>query len=179
MRLPACALAVIAVYLCYRAVARGFGRRAGLLSGLALSTTPFWSLLSHQATTDMPYAAAVTCAVAFVSLGLHSDPRTRVRSYRITFGHRAVQLGAAQLLFSLIALTSLSQIVYLVSRHAGFAAGGIAVHADAFWSGSGGGLCAQSIPGNVPCQRLSPAHLGVSTRSPRLRLGRGAPAFYW
>jgi 4-amino-4-deoxy-L-arabinose transferase-like glycosyltransferase len=158
VRLPACTLAVIAVYVCYRAVARGFGRRAGLLAGLALSTTPFWSQLSHQATTDMPYAAAATCAVAFVALGLHSDPRTRVRSYRITFGHRAIQLGPAQALFSLIALTSLSQIVYLVSRNVGFAADGIALHADAFWSGSGGGLCALRIPGNVPCEQLSPAH---------------------
>ena len=158
VRLPACALAVVAVYLCYRAVARGFGRRAGLLAGLALSTTPFWSLLAHQATTDMPYAAAVTCAVACVALGLHSDPRACVRSYRITFGQRAVQLGAAQLLLGVIALTSLSQLVYLVSRHTGLDAGGIAFHADAFWSGSGGGLCALNIPGNEPCQRLSPQH---------------------
>jgi 4-amino-4-deoxy-L-arabinose transferase-like glycosyltransferase len=158
VRLPACALAVVAVYFCYRAVARGFGRRAGLLAGLALSTTPFWSLLAHQATTDMPYAAAVSCAVAFVALGLHSAPDVRVRSYRIRFGRRAVQLGAAQLLFTLIGLTSLSQIVYLISRHALFDAGGVSLHADAFWSGSGGGLCALGIPGNAPCQRLSPQH---------------------
>jgi 4-amino-4-deoxy-L-arabinose transferase-like glycosyltransferase len=158
VRLPACALAVIAVYFCYRAVARGFGRRAGLLAGLALATTPFWSLLAHQATTDMPYAAAVTCAVAFVALGLHSEPQVRVRSYRIRFGRRAVQLGAAELLFTVIALTSLSQIVYLISRHTLLDAGGFALHADAFWSGSGGGLCALSIPGNAPCQRLTPQH---------------------
>ena len=64
LRMPVFLVAVAAVYLLYRAVARVAGRRAGLLCGLVLLTMPQFFFMAHQTMTDMFFVAFMTMAVA-------------------------------------------------------------------------------------------------------------------
>ena len=95
VRLPVLLLAVGALYLVYRATARAFGTRAGFLGGLVLLTAPYWFFLAHQSMTDMPYVAPLTAAVAFVLLGLGTEPEQRVTSRPVRIGKRVFALQVA------------------------------------------------------------------------------------
>lgn len=158
VRLPAMVLAVVAVYFSYRLVARRVGRRAGLLAGGVLMTTPFWSLLARQATTDMPYVAALTVAVALIGLGLSTDSRARVRTLVLSAGGLRLRVHAGHALLGAVAFAAVAQICYLLSRHFTLGPDGLLVHGDQFLRGSGGGLCGAGIPGNEGCATLYPEH---------------------
>ncbi len=152
-RLPVFVLTVIASYVLYRAVARAFGRRAGFLGALVLTSMPYWYLLARQSMTDMPYVAPLTAALGFVLLGLQSDAQQKVRIFAVRIGKRVFGLSAYHLLFGLILLSVLPQIVYLLSRHLTLQLAseplGFRWHLDEFFSGSGGGNC--GLPGNEGC----------------------------
>ncbi|HYP75730.1 MAG TPA: glycosyltransferase family 39 protein [Polyangiaceae bacterium] len=159
-RLPIFLLTVIATYLLYKAVAKAFGARAGFLSGLVLSTAPYWYLIAHQSMTDMPYVAPLTAALALVVLGLRADPEAQVRSFELRAGARVLRLSAFHLLFGSILLSVLPQLVYLLTRnltlqlhapHFGFR-----WHWDEFMAGSGGGNC--GLPGNEACRWVEPVN---------------------
>ncbi|HEY4106637.1 MAG TPA: glycosyltransferase family 39 protein, partial [Polyangiaceae bacterium] len=65
---------VLATYILYKSVAKTFGARAGFLSGLVLTTAPYWYLIAHQSMTDMPYVAPLTAALALFALALRAEP---------------------------------------------------------------------------------------------------------
>ncbi len=156
VRLPALLLSLGALYLSYRLVRRGFGRRAALYGGVVLATTPFWSLLARQATTDMPYVACATAAIALFGCGLCAPPELRLPSYEVAFGKRTLRLDASRLLLAAVAATALVQIGYLVSLHFSLGSQGLTLQSDRFLQGSGGGNCALSLPSNAPCATLGP-----------------------
>src|SRR6478752_9981853 len=93
-RLPIFLLTVIASYLLYKAVAKAFGARAGFLSGLVLSTAPYWYLIAHQSMTDMPYVAPLTAALALVVLGMRTDPDVTVQNFELAVGARVLRVSA-------------------------------------------------------------------------------------
>lgn len=163
-RLPVFLLALTAVYLLYRGVAHGCGRRVGLLSGLILLTTPFWFLLARQSVTDMPYVAALTAAFGLLLIGFTTDPETRVREHPLRLGARELRLSAYHLVFAAALLLILPQLLYLASRNVTWQLVGeprlfFRIHPDAFLVGSGGGNC--GLPSNAPCAVHWPASQGV------------------
>lgn len=157
-RMPIFVLTVIATYLLYKAVAKPFGRRAGLLAGLVLTTAPYWYLIAHQSMTDMPYVAPLTAALALVVLGMRTPDEERVKAYEITLGERALRISGFHLLFGAVLLSVLPQIVYLLTRNVALQLGqpnfGFRWHLDEFFSGSGGGNC--GLPGNEDCRSAEP-----------------------
>lgn len=162
VRLPALLLSLAALYLSYRLVRRGFGRRAALYGGVVLATTPFWSLLARQATTDMPYVACATAAIALFGCGLCAAPELCVSSYEVAFGKRTLRLDAGRLVLGAVAVAALVQIGYLVSLHFALGSHGLALQSDRFLQGSGGGNCALSLPSNAPCATLRPEFPALS-----------------
>jgi 4-amino-4-deoxy-L-arabinose transferase-like glycosyltransferase len=159
VRMPACALSILALYALYKAVARVFGRRAGLTSALVLATTSQWFFLSHQSITDMPLVACLSIAMALVLLALHAGPDAVAPSYEISLGSLRLRLGLRELVLGLIAATVLAQVLYLASRNVDLewasAPRGFRWHTDTFWSGSKGSC---GLPGNPACQRQTPEH---------------------
>ena len=160
-RLPIFLLTLLATYLLYKAVAKPFGRRAGFLAGLVLTTAPYWYLIAHQSMTDMPYVAPLTAALALVVLGMRTDPEARVRSVALRVRGRVLQLSGFHLLFGAILLTVLPQLVYLLTRNVTLQLAaphfGFRWHWDEFFSGSGGGNCGL-IPGNEECRWTEPVN---------------------
>ena len=158
VRLPVFVLTAIASWVLYRGVAQAFGRRAGFLGALALTSMPYWYMLARQSMTDMPYVAPLTAALGFVLLGLQSDPEQKVRLFPLQVGRRVFGLSAYHALFGLILLSVLPQIFYLLSRHLTLQLGseplGFRWHLDEFFSGSGGGNC--GLPGNDACRSAAP-----------------------
>jgi 4-amino-4-deoxy-L-arabinose transferase-like glycosyltransferase len=159
-RLPVFLLTVVATYFLYKAVAKTFGARAGFLSGLVLTTAPYWYLIAHQSMTDMPYVAPLTAALALVVLGMRTDAEELVRNFELRVGARVLRLSAFHLLFGCILLSVLPQLVYLLTRnvtlqlhapHFGFR-----WHWDEFFAGSGGGNC--GLPGNEACRWMEPVN---------------------
>ncbi len=157
-RMPIFVLTLIATYLLYKAVAKAFGRRAGFLAGLVLTTAPYWYLISHQSMTDMPYVAPLTAALALVVLGMRTPEEAQVKAYEITVGKRALRVSGFHLLFGAVLLTVLPQVVYLITRNVTLQLGqpnfGFRWHLDEFFSGSGGGNC--GLPGNEDCRSAEP-----------------------
>lgn len=153
-RLPVVLLSLLAVYLVYRLVAKAAGRRAGLLSGVALLCMPYWSLLSHQSMTDMPYVAPLTAALAALGLGLLADPDERVPTLELFAFGRTLRISAFHLLFGVVLLTTLPQLAYLISRNVTLQVAappyGFRWHLDELFSGSGLGNC--GLPGNPACK---------------------------
>jgi 4-amino-4-deoxy-L-arabinose transferase-like glycosyltransferase len=156
-RLPIVALTVLATYVLYRAVAQRFGRRAGFLGGLVLTTTPYWYVIGRQSMTDMPYVAPLTAALAFVLLGLGVDPETRVGVRGLRIGRRTFGVSAYHLLFAVVLVTVLPQILYLLSRHLTLQLAlppfGFRFHLDEIPYGSAGNC---GLPGNEPCHMAEP-----------------------
>jgi 4-amino-4-deoxy-L-arabinose transferase-like glycosyltransferase len=159
-RVPVFLMTVVAAYVIYKAVARVYGRRAGLLGGIVLTTMPYWFLIGHQTMTDMPYVAPLTAAMGLLLIGFHTDPEQRVKSYELSVGSRVVRLSAYHLLFTVIVLTVLPQVLYLLTRNVTLQVEappfGFRPHADEFFLGSGGGNC--GLPGNEACRTIQPVN---------------------
>src|SRR5690606_14715662 len=140
-RLPVVLLSLVAVYLVYRLVTRAAGKRAGLLSGIALSCFPYWSLLAHQSMTDMPYVAPLTAALAALGLALLAEPEARTPVLELVGFGRTLRVSAFHLLFGVVLLTTLPQLAYLISRNVTLQLAappyGFRWHLDELFAGSG------------------------------------------
>jgi 4-amino-4-deoxy-L-arabinose transferase-like glycosyltransferase len=162
VRMPAFAMASIALYLLYKSVAAWHGRRAGALGALVLGTMPHWFFLAHQSMTDFPFVAPMASAIALVLLALRTDPDERVRTYAVTIRGRTVRFDAGHLVFGVIAVTALAQILYLASRNVQLqwiaTPHGFRPHLDEFSSGSPGNC---GLPGNERCVRQIPRYPGL------------------
>lgn len=156
VRLPIFLLTLIAVYLLYKAVAKVFGRRAGLLGGVVLTTMPQWFLVSHQTMTDMPFVATMAAAMALFLLGTHTDPDREARVYELDLGVVRLRLSIVHLVLGMIAASAIPQILYLFSRHLDLQP--LSFHADTFSSGSAGNC---GLPGNEPCRTVGPVVRGL------------------
>jgi len=159
-RMPVVLLSLLAAYLLYRFVAAAAGRRAGFLAGVVLLTAPYWSLLSHQSMTDMPYVAPLTAALSLFGLGLFTSPDQKVKSFELSAFGRNLRVSGFHLLFCAVLASALPQIVYLLSRNVTLQIVappyGFRWHLDELFSGSGGGNC--GLPGNEACRGAQPAN---------------------
>jgi 4-amino-4-deoxy-L-arabinose transferase-like glycosyltransferase len=159
VRLPACALSILALYALYKAVARVFGRRAGVTSALVLATTSQWFFLAHQSVTDMPLVASLSISMALVLLALHTEPDAVAPSYEVALGAARLRFGLRELVLGVLVTTVLAEVLCLASRNVELqwlsAPRGFRWHADTFWSGSKGSC---GLPGNPACQRQTPEH---------------------
>ncbi len=164
LRFPALLLSVAASLALYRALAARLGRRAAFVAGLALVTAPFWFSWSRQATTDMPYVACVSLALALALAALRTPSDARARVYALPLFGKRLSLSAMDGVLAAIACVALAQVLLLVSRHltpapgspTAFGALGLGLHADAVLAGSGLGACATGLPGVPPCGVASP-----------------------
>ncbi|MFO0549456.1 MAG: glycosyltransferase family 39 protein [Polyangiaceae bacterium] len=163
VRFPTFLVALVATYILYKGVASTFGRRAGLLSGVVLTTMPTWALLSHQTMTDMPFIAALTAAMGLLLLALSEHESRRVRIYRVA----GLTLSAHGAVVGLLVLLVFPQLVYLVSRNVhlnyddvvGLRAPPIFFAGDRFTSGSAGNCGV--LPGNAACATQAPVFARV------------------
>ena len=162
VRTPNFLLTVLGMYLLYKGVARVFGRRAGLLGGIVLATMPDWYFLAHQTMTDMPFVAPMCGAMGLLMLGLATDENQKARTWELDAFGQKWKLSAWHFVFGAIALATLPQVLYLLSRNIelvihGDGAKGFRFHWDEFKSGSGGGNC--GLPGNEACNLTHPASI--------------------
>ncbi|HLM73676.1 MAG TPA: glycosyltransferase family 39 protein, partial [Polyangiaceae bacterium] len=159
-RLPIFLFTLVATYLLYKAVAKIFGRRAGLLGGVVLTTMPQWFFIGHQTMTDMPFVAAMSAAMALLLLGVHEDPDREARVYEVAAGDLRLRLSAYHLVVGVILACALPQIVYLFSRHLAIHLDPFSVraHLDAFASGSPGNC---GLPANEGCRQVGPVVRGL------------------
>jgi 4-amino-4-deoxy-L-arabinose transferase-like glycosyltransferase len=158
IRMPVFIFTLVALYLLYKAVAKIFGRRAGLIGAVVLATSPHWFFIAHQTMTDLPFVAAMTSSMALLLLGLHADPEKQVRVYELDLGFTRFRLSGYHLVFGAILLAAVPQILYLASRNLELLTGGpwgFRPHADVFYSGSAGNC---TLPGNEPCNRTLPVN---------------------
>lgn len=159
-RLPVVLLTLLAVYALYRFVAKATNARAGFLAGLSLLCMPYWSLLSHQSMTDMPYVAPLTTALSLFGLALMTEPDELAPALELTALGRKLRLSAFHALFGLVLITALPQVCYLVSRNVTLQLVlppyGFRWHLDELFSGSGLGNC--GLPGNEGCRGARPAN---------------------
>jgi len=157
-RMPIFILTLLGVYSLYKAVAKLFGRRAGFLAGVALTTMPLWYLLAHQTMCDMPYVAPLTASMALLLIGFHTDPEARAKQYEVKVGSRTLRFSAYHLIFAAVIMTVLPQVLYLLSRNLTLQIAasphGFRPHLDEFFAGSGGGNC--GLPGNAACRQQLP-----------------------
>jgi len=157
-RMPVFVLTLLGSYFLYKGVAKAFGRRAGFVGGLILTTMPYWYLIAHQTMTDMPYVAPLTAAMGLLLLGFQSDPEQTVKATEIKVGKWTLRVSAFHLVFGAILLCVLPQIIYLLTRNVTLqieqAPHGFRWHLDEFFSGSGGGNC--GLPGNEACHPAQP-----------------------
>jgi hypothetical protein len=126
----------------YAAMARAFGKRAGLLGALVLATAPYYAMMTHQAITDMPCVGTMVAAMMMLLLAVQEDPERRVRSYRI--GPWTV--SAHEIVLGLFLMLALPQILYLISRNVTWDGSLFAWHRDEFEFGSGHN---PDVPGNA------------------------------
>lgn len=159
LRLPIFLMAMTGLLAVYGCIARVFSRRAGVLAALVLATTPYYSMLTHQAITDMPFVANMTVAVMLLVLALVEDPERRATPVRI--GPWA--FSAQHAVIALIVMIALPQILYLASRNITFVGGTaekplglFAWHRDEYMFGSAGN---RDVPGNF----------GIRTELPYVR----------
>lgn len=158
VRLPIFLLALLAVYLLYKAVARAFGRRAGLLGGVVLLTMPQWFLLAHQTMTDMPFVAPMASAMALFLLGAQEDPDEEVRVYELDLGVTKLRLSGFHLVVGATMACALPQILYLLSRNVLLDIRGFHWVLDHFSTGSPGNC---GLPGNDGCRPAYPVLRGL------------------
>jgi 4-amino-4-deoxy-L-arabinose transferase-like glycosyltransferase len=116
IRVPIAALAIAALYGLHRAVARAWGKRAGLLVAMVLATMPHWFFLAHQAMTDMPFVAPLVLAMSALMQAITSAPEARARPYAVTLAGRRFRVTLWHLTVGLVLLVSLPQITYLLTR---------------------------------------------------------------
>ncbi len=150
LRLPIYGMAMLGLMAVYAAVARVWSRRAGVFAALVLATTPYYSMLTHQAITDMPFVSNMTVAMMLLVLGLVEDPERKARSVRIG----PFVLSAQHAVLALLLLIGLPQILYLASRNITLFHGLFAWHRDSFLSGSGHN---PDVPGNFGLHDEAPA----------------------
>ncbi|MFO0694423.1 MAG: glycosyltransferase family 39 protein [Polyangiales bacterium] len=150
LRLPHFFLALLAVLAIHLCVSKAFGRRAGVLSALVVATMPHFSLIAHQAITDMPLVACLVLAMCSLGLALVEEgPREApgVRVGRFAFSGTTAAIA-------LLLLLGLPQILYLASRQITFHPWrGFSFHEDQWLFGSGGndGTAGPAqVPGNPP-----------------------------
>jgi 4-amino-4-deoxy-L-arabinose transferase-like glycosyltransferase len=141
IRLPNALLALVAVMLVYRVVARYFGARAGTLAALVMATCPHFAMLGRQAITDMALAASVVSAVSLLALAFAEDDEARVERKRI--GPFAVSLG--HLVVFTTALFVLPQALYLVGLNVAVDGSGVGLVSDSMLFGSAGN---EGVTGN-------------------------------
>lgn len=162
-RFPIFILTLLGLYALYKAVAAVFGRRAGLLSGLVLTTIPYWFFLGRQTMTDMPYTAPLCAAFAALWMGAVTDPSVEVKDCAVCIGRFRYRLNAFHWLFGALLLMVLPQCFYLASRNLVFDPSldsfALRLAADSFLYGSGGGNC--GLPGNPGCRSYSPVNANV------------------
>ena len=158
VRFPVFLLTLLAVYLLYKAVAKVFGRRAGLLGGVVLITMPQWFLVTHQTMTDMPFVAPMAAAMAMLLLGAHTDPDAEVNLYEVAVGKARLRLSLYHVVLGGVIACSLPQILYLLSRNVELGAFGVRFHVDAFSAGSPGNC---GLPGNEACHSAAPVLRGL------------------
>ena len=158
VRLPIFLLTILAVYLLYKAVAKVFGRRAGLLGGIVLITMPQWFLVTHQTVTDMPFVAPMAAAMALLLLGAHTDPDEEVNLHEVAIGEARIRLSLYHVVLGSVIACALPQILYLLSRNVDIGAFGVHLHYDAFTSGSPGNC---GLPGNDACHGATPVLRGL------------------
>ncbi len=158
VRFPIFLLTLLAGYLLYKAVAKVFGRRAGFLGALVLTTMPQWFMVAHQTMTDMPFLATMASAMACVLLGMHTDPEQIARVYEIRIGARKVRLSAYHLVIGAVVAFALPQILYLLSRNVDVGWLRLRLHGDTFMSGSPGNC---GLPGNEACKAQVPVLGGL------------------
>lgn len=155
VRLPIAAMALLALYALYRAIARSHGRRAGACAALVLGTMPQWALVTHQTMADMPFVAAITGAFALALLGLSEDPERKVELFALELpGGRELRVGAHHLVLGVIVATVLPQIAMLLAQNVwiGDRSPPIRIVADTFSAGSPGNC---GLPGNDRCEVYS------------------------
>lgn len=150
LRTPNVLMTILAMYLLYKGVAKVFGRRAGLLGGIVLATTPDWFFLAHQTMTDMPFVAAMTSAMGLLLYGLNTEEDARVRVYEVRAFGTTWRLSLWHAVMGAVLVCALPQILYLFSRNLelvifGDGPKGFNAHLDAFQSGSPGNC---GLPGN-------------------------------
>ena len=158
VRFPVFLFTLLAGYLLYKAVAQVYGRRAGFLGGLVLTTMPQWFMVAHQTMTDMPFLATMCASMACVLLGVHADPDREVRVYELSFGSVKLRLSAFHLVVGAVIACALPQILYLFSRNVEIGWIRFAFHGDAFHYGSPGNC---GLPGNDACRPQAPVLTGL------------------
>jgi 4-amino-4-deoxy-L-arabinose transferase-like glycosyltransferase len=150
LRLPVFVVCMVALLMVYAAIARVYGKRAGVLCALVLVTMPHFFFLSHQAITDPYFVGTMTAAMAFLILAIAEPPSREVTFYRI-WGRYGI--SAQGLMLGLVVLLTLPQILYLASRNVTLMPGGFALHGDQFVFGSAGN---GHVPGNKPAHDVTP-----------------------
>ncbi len=161
LRLPIYALSIGALLASYAAIARVFGRRAGVLAALVLATTPYFFFLSHQAITDMPFVATMTIALALLLIALE-EPETR-EAVRYRLG--PLQISWQSVVIVAFVMVALPQALYLITRNLTFVIdqkSGFWLHRDVFQFGSAGN---GGISGNAALRTRGP-HLTVLWAQP-------------
>jgi 4-amino-4-deoxy-L-arabinose transferase-like glycosyltransferase len=150
LRLPVYLFSIVGLQAAYAAMSRAFGRRAALLGGLVLATTPYYAMLTHQAITDMPCVGTMVAAVMLLLMAVHEDPERRAPTYRLG----PLLLSAHEIVLGLFLMICLPQILYLATRNVTFVHGLFAWHRDEFVFGSGHN---PSVPGNPGLRDERPA----------------------
>ncbi|MBL8685188.1 MAG: glycosyltransferase family 39 protein [Myxococcales bacterium] len=116
VRLPIVLLAIVTTLVVARLVARIAGTRAGWITALLLSAAPFWTLVSHQAMTDLPFVATMTLAMASLVRALTSDPTDTIEARLVTVGSLKLRVSRWHATVALITAIALPQALYLVTR---------------------------------------------------------------
>jgi len=161
VRTPNVLMTILAQYVIYKGVARVFGRRAGLLGGLVLTTMPDWFFLAHQTMTDMPFVSAMTAAMGMVLLATSAQDEAKVALYEVAAFGRKFRFSGFHLVFGAILVCALPQIMYLLTRNVELVIGGAGpkgfrLHLDEFKSGSALNC---GLPGNEACHTAVPASI--------------------
>ena len=154
LRLPHFFLTMGALLAIYAVVARGFGRRAGVIAALVLATMPHFFFLSHQAITDMPFVSTMTMAMGMLGLAIATPGDREVRRYR--FG--AIEVSGQHAVIGALAMVCIPQIMLLLTRNVTLVTGGFAWHHDRFMFGSAGNA---GNPGNAEAREVAPAFDGL------------------
>ncbi len=143
IRLPIYFLTELALLASYAAIARIFGKRAGVLATLVLMTTPYFFFLAHQAITDMPFVATMSVAVALLAIAVETDDEAQIKRVRVG----PFQVSWQNAVILALILVALPQILYLISRNLTFVVKdfGFWPHRDEFVFGSAGN---DDVPGN-------------------------------
>jgi 4-amino-4-deoxy-L-arabinose transferase-like glycosyltransferase len=175
LRLPVFVVCMVALLAVYAAIARVYGKRAGVLAALVLATMPHFFFLSHQAITDPYFVGTMTTAMAFLVIAIAEPPAREVTFYRIAGRHG---VSAQGLLLGLVLMLVLPQILYLASRNITLMPGGFALHGDQFVFGSAGN---SHVPGNKPAHDVTP-YLAAPVFQPlaqALLYAAGLPFMVW